>query len=170
MATERLNSILSHLTPGKSGLSAMYATFPAFSPIEIANNTLPQHSKEPRRCSHYPCHPDAPNQRFQRWPKRHRSRLHSLLPSQEGPREIEHRPTDDRRCLPRQRTSPSSLPQTPLTYTFTGQQRQGSLHLPRRLPRSRLPHYRRRLLRKPLLLLRPQSRPRYREPNKHRQH
>lgn len=63
---------------------------------------------------------------------------------------------------------PSSLPQTPLTYTFTGQQGQGSLHLPRRLPRSRLPHYRRRLLRKPLLLLRPQSRPRYREPNKHR--
>lgn len=31
MATERLNSILSHLTPSKSGVSAMYAASPAFN-------------------------------------------------------------------------------------------------------------------------------------------
>ena len=37
MATERLNSILSHLTPGKSGLSAMYAAFPAVSPVAGAD-------------------------------------------------------------------------------------------------------------------------------------
>ena len=37
MATERLNSILSHLTPSKSGLSAMYAVFPATSPVASAD-------------------------------------------------------------------------------------------------------------------------------------
>ena len=40
MATERLNSILSHLTPGKSGLSAMYAAFPAVSPVAGADYRL----------------------------------------------------------------------------------------------------------------------------------
>ncbi len=41
MATERLNSILSHLTPSKSGLSAMYVAFPAVRPCTDLKSIAP---------------------------------------------------------------------------------------------------------------------------------
>ena len=88
MATERLNSILSHLTPGKSGLSAMYSPSPPSNSLPLL--IIQQNAEEPRRCSYHPRHTNAPDQSRQRWPQRHTSRLHRLHPTQAGPRQVKN--------------------------------------------------------------------------------
>ena len=84
MATERLNSILSHLSPSKSGLSAMYAAFPTSVRLRLRTTDCQQNSEERRRCGHYTRHTDALNQRLQRRYERYSARVHRLPATQEG--------------------------------------------------------------------------------------
>ena len=99
MATERLSSILSHLTPTKSGLSAMYAAFSVLSPS--ADHYSQQNPEERRRCSHYTRYTDAPDQSLQRRHEGYSARFHRLPAAQEGRREVKYRPTDGRGHLSR---------------------------------------------------------------------
>lgn len=90
MATERLSSILSHLSPSKSGLSAMYAAFPASVRLRLQPANGQQNPEERRRCSHYTRHTDAPNQRLQGWHERHSAGFHRLPAAQEGHRKVKY--------------------------------------------------------------------------------
>ena len=85
MATERLNSILSHLTPSKSGLSAMSAVprLPHFTRM-LTGDFFQQHTEEPGRCGHHPCDPDAFGQGLQGRLQGYSSRLYGLHPAQES--------------------------------------------------------------------------------------
>ena len=86
MATERLSSILNHLTPGKSGLSAMWVFFPAFNSFAIADNL--KNPEEPRRCSHHVGDTNTPHQRFQRRFERHATRLYRLSTAEASSRQV----------------------------------------------------------------------------------
>ena len=71
MAQSRLASLASHLTGTKTGLAAMYAL--SFSTSSAHVLTIPlQHHKEPRRCSHYPRHPNTSSQGQEGRLQRHR--------------------------------------------------------------------------------------------------
>ncbi len=117
MATERLNSILSHLTPSKSGLSTMYAASPPRVRLRLLTTNCQQNPEERRRCCHYTCHTDASDQRLQRRHERYSARLHRVPAAQEGHREIKHRPANGRGCLPREcKYKPPPILPSSLTY------------------------------------------------------